>query len=169
LTAFGKIIGGGFPVGAFGGRAEIMAVFDPSGGKPLVPHGGTFSANPMTMRCGLAAMELLDEPAFERLNAMGELLRCKIEGIFERRDVQGGVNGRGSLLKIYFGGRSIRDYRSSRPTTGAAKQMNAFVIGLLNAGVIIASTGLIALSTPTTEDDIEFVVSAIDRVLNRAL
>jgi len=71
LTALGKIIGGGFPVGAIGGHKEVMAVFDPSSGKPALPHGGTFSANPVTMRAGLAAMELLDETAFARLDAIG--------------------------------------------------------------------------------------------------
>ena len=72
LTTLGKIIGGGFPVGAVGGRKDIMAVFDPRNGKPALPHGGTFSANPVTMRAGLAGMELLDEAAFARLDAIGK-------------------------------------------------------------------------------------------------
>ncbi len=71
LTTLGKIIGGGFPVGAIGGRRDVMAVFDPRPGKPALPHGGTFSANPVTMRAGIAAMELLDDAAFARLDAMG--------------------------------------------------------------------------------------------------
>src|SRR5207247_9029396 len=79
LTSLGKIIGGGFPVGAVGGRAEVMAVFDPRGGKPLVPHGGTFNANPVTMAAGLAAMRLLDEKAFERLDELGRTLRSGVE------------------------------------------------------------------------------------------
>ena len=66
----GKIMGGGFPVGAIAGRKEFMAVFDPGHGKPALPHGGTFSANPVTMRAGLAAMELLDEAAFRPLDLM---------------------------------------------------------------------------------------------------
>ena len=57
LTSLGKIIGGGFPVGAVCGGKEFMAVFDPRPGKPALPHGGTFSANPVTMRAGIAAME----------------------------------------------------------------------------------------------------------------
>src|SRR5690606_7953045 len=56
LTAMGKIIGGGFPVGALGGAAEVMAVFDPTSGPPRAPHGGTFNANPVTMVAGLTAM-----------------------------------------------------------------------------------------------------------------
>src|SRR3546814_11143029 len=55
ITAFGKIIGGGLPIGAIAGRREIMAVFDPSKGKPAVAHAGTFTANPLSMVAGAAA------------------------------------------------------------------------------------------------------------------
>src|SRR6266508_1615196 len=78
LTTMGKIIGGGFPVGAVGGRAEVMAVFDPTGGSTAVPHGGTFNGNPVTMAAGLAAMTLLDRPAFERLDDLGAKLRASL-------------------------------------------------------------------------------------------
>ena len=71
LTTLGKIIGGGFPVGAIGGHKDVMAVFDPRPGKPALPHGGTFSANPVTMRAGIAAMELLDDAAFARSRCDG--------------------------------------------------------------------------------------------------
>src|ERR1051325_151998 len=87
LTTLGKIIGGGFPVGAVAGRKEFMAVFDPRHGKPALPHGGTFSANPVTMRAGLAAMELLDDAAFARLDAMGKAGRAGIGGAFRRHNV----------------------------------------------------------------------------------
>ena len=67
LTAMGKIIGGGFPVGATGGAAEVMAVFDPGTKGPRILSGGTFSANPVTMTAGLAAMQAMDRAAFARL------------------------------------------------------------------------------------------------------
>ena len=113
LTTLGKIIGGGFPVGAIGGHRDVMAVFDPRPGKPALPHGGTFSANPVTMRAGIAAMELLDDAAFARLDAMGEAVRSGIDAAFKRHGVPGGTVGLGSLLKIYFADRPIRDYRSA--------------------------------------------------------
>lgn len=99
LTTLGKIIGGGFPVGAIAGKREIMAVFDPRHGKPSLPHGGTFSANPVTMRAGLAAMELLDRNAFARLDAIGEEVRKGINDAFRRHGVPGSAVGLGSLLK----------------------------------------------------------------------
>nr|MBA3415017.1 aspartate aminotransferase family protein [Chloroflexia bacterium] len=75
LTTMGKVIGGGFPVGAVGGRAEVMAVFDPRGGQPKVPHGGTFTANPVTMAAGLATMRKLTPDAYRRLDEHGAELR----------------------------------------------------------------------------------------------
>src|ERR1700710_2888001 len=87
LTTLGKIMGGGFPVGAVGGKREFMAVFDPRSGKPALPHGGTFSANPVTMRAGLAAMELLDEAAFVRLDVIGDAVRSGIDDAFRKNGV----------------------------------------------------------------------------------
>ena len=77
LTTLGKIIGGGFPVGAVAGRADVMAVFDPTrGGPPAAPHGGTFNANPVTMAAGLAAMRLLTREVYGRLDDLGAKLRA---------------------------------------------------------------------------------------------
>lgn len=99
LTALGKIIGGGFPVGAVGGRAEIMAVFDPTAGKPPLPHGGTFTANPVTMRAGLAAMRALTPEAFAHLDRIGTLLRDGINAGLRQRKIPGQCVGLGSLLR----------------------------------------------------------------------
>ena len=71
LTALAKIIGGGFPIGAVGGKAEIMSVFDSSGGKAKVPHGGTFNGNPVTMAAGLATMKQLTRKIFFPSCAVG--------------------------------------------------------------------------------------------------
>ena len=167
LTTFAKIIGGGFPVGAVGGRADVMAVFDPSSGKPPVPHGGTYSANPMSMRCGLAAMRLLDEPAFEHLAALGERMRLGIDETFRRRAIPGRTTGMGSLLKVHFGDGPIRDYRTARPDPRAAARLNSLVLELLNDGVLMAANGLMALSTPMTSDDVELVLHSFERSLGR--
>jgi len=165
LTTLGKIIGGGFPVGAIAGRREVMAVFDPSHGKPALPHGGTFSANPVTMRAGFAGMQLLDEAAFARLDAIGEAVRTGIDDAFRRHDVPGRTVGLGSLLKIHFAGRLIRDYRSAYLTEQEAKRQSAFNLGLLNRGVLAASYGLMALSTPMTDADVDAIVAAASDAL----
>lgn len=165
LTALGKIIGGGFPVGAIGGHKEVMAVFDPSSGKPALPHGGTFSANPVTMRAGLAAMELLDETAFARLDAIGEAVRAGIDQAFRRRGVPGGTVGRGSLLKIHFADRPIRDYRSAYLTEPETRRQAVFNRGLLNRGVLAAGYGLMALSTPMIDADVDAIIAAVSGAL----
>ena len=134
LTTLGKIIGGGFPVGAVGGKREFMAVFDPSSGKPALPHGGTFSANPVTMRAGIAAMELLDDAAFARLDTIGEAVRGGIDDAFRRHGVPGRTVGLGSLLKIHFADRPVRDYRSAYLTEQEAQRQAIFNRGLLNRG-----------------------------------
>lgn len=165
LTALGKIIGGGFPVGAVGGRAEVMAVFDPTGGQPALPHGGTFSANPVTMAAGRAAMELLDRAAFARLDQAGEHVRRGIAAGFRRHGVTGQVTGMGSLFKLHFTDRPIHDYRSAYPGAEARGRMQVVHTALLNNGILAAGYGLFALSTPMTDADIDLIVERIDRAL----
>lgn len=162
LTVMGKIIGGGFPVGAVGGRRDVMDVFNPMHGKPALPHGGTFSANPMTMRAGLVAMQLLDEAAFERLALMGDRVRADLQASLARHHVPGSVVGRGSLLKIHFTERKVSDYRSALPKAEEAKRLATFNLGLLNRGVLSASYGLMALSTPMTDADITEIIESMD-------
>src|ERR1700730_11748452 len=91
LTAAGKIIGGGFPVGAVGGAAEIMAVFDPRPAAPRVPHHGTFNANPVTMVAGLAAMQKLTPGVYQRLDRLGDTLRTRLSKALEVTQVPGQV------------------------------------------------------------------------------
>ena len=124
-----------------------------------------FSANPVTMRAGLAAMQLLDEAAFTRLNVIGEAVREGINEAFRRNGVPGGTVGLGSLLKIHFADRPIRDYRSAYMTEQETKRQAVFNLGLLNRGVLAASYGLIALSTPMTDADVDTIVAAASNAL----
>jgi glutamate-1-semialdehyde 2,1-aminomutase len=135
LVTFGKVIGGGFPVGAFGGRADVMAVFDPRGEHP-VPHGGTFTANPVTARTGLAGLQLLDEDAIARINSLGDLLRERLAAAGQE------VSGRGSLLQV----RSDPEHWWR----------------LYRTGVLIAQNGLMAISTPMDEEVVERVAATFE-------
>ncbi len=168
LTAFGKIIGGGLPVGATGGRAEVMAVFDPSAGKPALPGGGTFSANPVTMRAGIAAMELLDPAAYQRLDQIGERVRGGIDEAFRRHGVAGGTVGLGSLLRLHFTDRPVRDYRSAYASPAEAQRQDACFRRLIDEGVLMAPNGLMALSTPMTDDDVDMIVASVSAALARS-
>jgi len=101
LTALGKAIGGGLPVGAFGGRREIMEQFNPTK-KDFVMHSGTFSGNAITMAAGKAALELYDEVAVERLARLGTRLRNGLRKIMEELDVKCYIGGLQSIAYIQF-------------------------------------------------------------------
>jgi glutamate-1-semialdehyde 2,1-aminomutase len=165
LTALGKIIGGGFPVGAVGGRADVMSVFDPTRGKPAVPHGGTFSANPVTMRAGLAAMQALTRTSFARLDTIGTRVRDGINAALARHSLAGVCVGLGSLFKVHFSDRPVSDYRSVYPDADARRRLGIFHRALLNRGILAAGYGLFALSTPMTDGDITQIISAVDEAL----
>ena len=165
LTVFGKIIGGGFAVGAVGGSRKVMGVFDPTKGKPALPHGGTFSANPMTMRAGEVALALLDEAAFAHLDRIGNAVRAGIARAFEKTGLTGRATGMGSLLRVHFADRQIRDYRSAYARPDEARKLAAFHRGLINHGVIAANNGLMALSTPMTEADADEIIAACESAL----
>lgn len=167
LTALGKIIGGGFPVGAIGGRAEIMAVFDPRTGAPAVPHGGTFNANPVTMAAGLAAMRLLHREAFQRLDDLGAKLRAGIEDCLKRASVPGRVTGAGSLFKIHPMDRECIDYRTARPDETESSRLARVVRSLLNHGVLVSPIGLGCLSTPMGDTEIELFLESFAACLGQ--
>jgi glutamate-1-semialdehyde 2,1-aminomutase len=110
-------------------------------------------------------MELLDDAAFARLDAMGEAVRAGIDSAFRRHGVPGGTVGLGSLLKIHFADRPIRDYRSAYLTEEEARRQIVFSRALLNRGVLAAGNGLVALSTPMTDADIDAIVDAASGAL----
>ncbi len=154
LTTLGKIIGGGMPVGAVGGKREIMAVFDPREGF-AVWHGGTFNGNPMTMVAGLACMELLTLDAFRRLDELGDLTRSKVREAFVGAGIAGQVTGMGSLLRIHCTERPLTGYRSFYPTPEEACNLVWLMVYLLNHGFLMTRMGTAAISTITTEAEID--------------
>ena len=162
LTTFGKIIGGGLPVGAVGGRREVMSVFDASKGRPRASHGGTFNANPATMAAGAASMRLLTEEAVETLNARGDRARERIDAAFEAAGVAGQATGAGSLVMIHFNRRKLVNYRDVHPDGGESRRVSALHKALLNRGFIVGSGGLAAISTANTDQEIDDLGSAIE-------
>jgi glutamate-1-semialdehyde 2,1-aminomutase len=155
LTAFGKIIGGGLPIGAVGGRADVMALLDPARPGLRVASGGTFSANPLSMTAGLAAMEQMTPAAFTRLNALGERLRNQANTVFTAVGVPGQLSGGGSLFLVTLTPGPIVNYRS----LARGPQVDE--------GIIISRDGLGCLSTPMAEAEVDAFVSALERALVR--
>ncbi len=153
LTTLGKIISGGYPVAAFGGREDIMALMDPRSGTPRIPHSGTFNGTPVGMAAGLAAMEALTPEAMDRINQMGEKLRTLITETFKKRGVKAQVTGVGSLFNIHFSTEEILDYRSAQ--RGDMKSRNQLFFSLLNRGIFLASRGLGCISTAMTWEHLD--------------
>lgn len=162
LTAMGKVIGGGLPVGAVGGRADIMtALFDPRGGRPKLNHGGTFNANPMTMAAGVVAMQLFDRAAFDRLSALGDRLRAGLNEAIKVAGVEATVKGSASMTSLFHARGEVHTYRDAAALMQANPQARArgeaFFRYMLNNGVMIGAQGFFVLSTALTEDDIDQV------------
>ena len=161
LTAMGKIIGGGLPVGAVGGYADIMAVFDPRN-HAKVSHGGTFNANPLTMAAGATAMQLFDKAAFDRLNALSDRLRAGLRDAIKVANVPGMVTGEASMTTLFHMDADIRTYRdlidARKRNAEADKRADKFFRFMLNHGAFIAAPGSFVLSTANSESEIDQTV-----------
>jgi glutamate-1-semialdehyde 2,1-aminomutase len=167
LTAFGKIIGGGFPVGATGGSAEIMAVFDPSLGKLRVECGGTFSGNPVSMTAGLATMRQLVPASYERLAALGTRLRARANEVFAAHGYPGQATGEGSLFRLVPVTNELVDYRDVLPGAAGAAAWSKLFLALLDEGIIVNPNGLASISTPMGEAEIDAFGQALERAVQR--
>ena len=165
LTTLGKIIGGGLPVGAFGGRPDIMAAYDPRRGAARIGHGGTFNANPVTMAAGIATLNALTPEAYVRLDALGERLRGGVSRLLDATRRRGQVSGVGSLFCLHWTSSPLTDYRSSRPKDPQAP-LRVF-LALLNEGVLLTQRGMGACSLAMADEDIDRFVNALARVLSR--
>jgi glutamate-1-semialdehyde 2,1-aminomutase len=148
LMTVGKYLAGGMSFGAFGGRRELMAAYDPTRPGALF-HAGTFNNNVVSMSAGIAGLrDVLTTDALDELNARGDRLRETLDGMSE--DVS--VTGRGSLLTIH-------------PRSDELKRLLFFE--LLDAGYWLASRGMLALSLPITDADCEGFVTAFEAILAR--
>jgi glutamate-1-semialdehyde 2,1-aminomutase len=151
LTALGKTIGGGLPVGAFGGRADIMSLFDPR--QRRMSHSGTFNGNAATMAAGIATLDMLPRREIDRINALGERLRLGLRDLFTNLSVPVQVTGAGSLVQLHFNRDAVVDYRSSARSNREA--MDLTHLSLLNHGVFVAPRGLMCISTAMKEEQID--------------
>ncbi len=167
LFTFGKIIGGGLPIGAVAGGRDVMSVFDASSGRPRLPQGGTFSANPLSMVAGLASMQDLDEDAFAHLEAMGDQLRDCLRQAITRHGAPFSVSGAASLFRVHPKRHLPRDFREAIPSTTEASVMKELTRFFSEAGIILPYGAAACLSTPMTPGDIDLVASAFDEFLTK--
>jgi glutamate-1-semialdehyde 2,1-aminomutase len=158
ITTFGKIIGGGFPVGAFGGRAPVMELFAPD--SQQVSHSGTLNANPVTATAGVATLEQLTAAEIARLNGLGELLADGIRRVFRDLGVRGQVTGRGSLQNIHFCPVPVKDGHTAKAMANQ-EIVPLLHLALMERGVFMGKTGLLDISTPMGESEIKQAVEAV--------
>jgi len=165
LTAMGKIIGGGLPIGAFGGRESLMRVFHPDVAEPVM-HASTFSGNPLSMAAGEAAMKDLDPQVIERLNGFGERLRSGFDAAFARNGIRGRTTGMGSLTNVHLTDGRLADARDALAGMMQSGRINQLLhLEMLKRGVASAARLMYCTSTAMTAADIDFAVDAMDDAL----
>jgi glutamate-1-semialdehyde 2,1-aminomutase len=152
LTTFGKIIGGGYPSGAFGGRADVMAQFDARRDGALV-HGGTFNGNPVSAAAGLATLRYMTPERYDALERLGDRLRAGIAAGIERQGLDARVAGLASIFQVFPG--------PSLVPPDALSPQAALFLGLLIDGFQLAPRGMGSISTPATEADIDDLVDSV--------
>ena len=138
-------------------------MFDPSRGRPQIPHPGSYNANPISLVAGMTTLEVLTGEAIQLLNLRGESLRHRIRAAFEEAGIPAQVTGLGSLFAIHLIPRPVRSYRD---TMGADADLRHRVfLRLFKEGILIDPRGVGCLSTEIGETEIEHFVGALRAVL----
>lgn len=163
LTTFAKIIGGGFPVGGFGGRASVMEQFDPLRPSPLW-QSGTFNGNLITMVAGVAAMEAYGPEEVARINALGDRLRVGLREALANADVIGTVTGYGSFVGLHLGTTMVRTYRDAAATDKGLSRL--LHLALLLEGIYVAPRLMMCTSTAMDDRTIDEVLAGFRRAID---
>ncbi len=158
LTTLGKIIGGGYPLAAFGGRADVLGQFDAR--RPgSMTHGGTFNGNPVAAAAGLATLGELTPAAFAALDRHGGRLRKAVDAEIQNRALPARIEVAGSLFQVFSG---VTELAIATATSAAPGTF----LGLLLEGFHLAPRGMGAIPTVATDADIDDLAAAIGRVLS---
>ncbi len=138
LVTYGKVIGGGMPVGAFAGRNEIMDCLAPKGS---VYQAGTLSGNPLAMRAGLTTLQIIqrDVDFYKNIDKTTETLSQEIEKIFAEKGLQNVINRKGSMMSIFFGVEKVSNFEDAKKANH--KQFNEFFHYLLFNGIYLPPSG----------------------------
>jgi glutamate-1-semialdehyde 2,1-aminomutase len=166
LTVLGKIIGGGLPVGAFGGKRDIMEQIAPLG---PVYQAGTLSGNPLAVAAGIATLHLLQEPGvYERLEEMGQRLSDGVQAAAQRAGMPVHLARISSMFCTFFTAQPVTDYASA--SMADTEKFQRFFHAMLEAGIYLAPSQFEAgfVSTAHTEQDIDRTIAASHRAFEAA-
>ncbi|MGA9723383.1 MAG: aminotransferase class III-fold pyridoxal phosphate-dependent enzyme [Candidatus Binatus sp.] len=147
LTMFGKIIGGGFPVGAIGGSEEVMSAFDPRN-RGSMYHAGTFNGNPVTCAAGAVSVRELTQARIDKMSKQGERLAAELARAARQVELPFSVRHCGSLLNVFF----LKDPPPATIARDDSRAVANFHLAALNQGLFLAPRGMIALSTAITDE-----------------
>jgi glutamate-1-semialdehyde 2,1-aminomutase len=170
MTSFGKYLGGGMTFGAFGGRRDIMNMFDPYAPN-AVSHPGTFNNNVLSMAAGLVGLRDIYTPeAAETLNTRGDRFREQLGAVIARHDAPMQVTGMGSILAVHFQRAPIRRPQDTWPAdakTAAYREglRKLLHLDLIASGIYMARRGFISLSLPLGQPDFDGFAGALDEFL----
>ncbi len=145
ITMLGKLIGGGFPVGAIAGKTEYLSIFDPE--SPKSAHSGTFAGNPVTMAAGVVSTRELTKERIDHMASLCERLDASVTASARKVGLPISVNRSGSLMNLFFQDQAPRAVQERDD----AQAISLFYLAALNHGVIMAPRGCIALSTVMDE------------------
>lgn len=163
IVTFGKVIGGGLPVGAFAARAEIMNYLAPLG---PVYQAGTLSGNPLAMAAGLAMLQSLDNDRaiFTRLEEKTAYLEAGIDRVLKANNIIFTINRVGSMISVHFDANPVTDFQTA--AKGDNETFKKFFHGLLNEGVYIAPSAYETwfITDALTYEDLDYTINAIDKV-----
>jgi glutamate-1-semialdehyde 2,1-aminomutase len=163
IVCFGKVIGGGLPVGAFAAREEIMNYLAPLG---PVYQAGTLSGNPLAMAAGLAMLQALnnDSAIFERLEQKSVYLAKGIATVLTKNNVVHTINNVGSMISVHFDANPVYDFNTAK--NGDNETFKKFFHGLLKEGIYIAPSAYETwfITDALTYEDLDFTIEAVDRV-----
>jgi glutamate-1-semialdehyde 2,1-aminomutase len=153
LTTLGKIIAGGYPLAAFGGRADVMAIFD-ARRDGAVSHGGTFNGNPVAAAAGLATLGELSAPVYERLDRLGTRLVERLDARIRSDGLDARVVHVGSLFQVFRGD-------AGAAFAAGAGRPSELYLRLLLDGFLLAPRGMGAIPTVATESDVDDLADAV--------
>jgi glutamate-1-semialdehyde 2,1-aminomutase len=159
MTTLGKYVAGGMSFGAFGGRADIMGLFD-----GRLAHAGTFNNNVLSMAGGIVAMgDIFDAAAADALFRRGEALRGRLNALCEAACVEMCFTGLGSMMTVQF--RTSRLERPAAPTPAEEGLRELFFFDMMEAGIYIARRGMVTLSLPVGDAEVQRYVDAVSEFI----
>ena len=162
LVTFGKILGGGFPIGGFAGKKELMEMISPAG---TVYQAGTFNGNPISITAGIAMLNQLNNDFYVESNKKGNTLRNGIQDILNDKDLDFKVAGLSSMFQIYFTDKEVYDYTSAK--SADTKKFNQYFHTLLKNGVFIPPSQFECcfISSMHEEEDIQKTLEAVEKAI----